>query len=81
LKIQQLLKPGGLFVSSTVCLADRMWFLRPVIPIMQWMGKAPYVSFVSEAQLLKEVASAGFAAEEHWSHGRTNSLFLVARKI
>ena len=30
-KIHRLLKPGGIFVSSTVCLADRMWFLRPVV--------------------------------------------------
>lgn len=80
-KIHQLLKPGGIFVSSTVCLADRMWFLRPVIPVMQWLGKAPYVSFIGEAHMLQEVASAGFEAQEHWTHGRTNSLFLVAGKV
>lgn len=79
-RIHQWLKPGGLFISSTVCLSDKMWFLRPVIPVMQWLGKAPYVSFVSEAAMLDEVKSAGFEAQEHWSHGRSNSLFLVARK-
>ena len=76
----RLLKPGGFFVSSTVCLADRLWFLRPVIPVMQWLGKAPYVSFLRAADMLREVASAGFEEQEHWTHGRTNSLFLVARK-
>ncbi len=80
-KIHRLLKPGGLFVSSTVCLADRMWFLRPVIPVMQWLGKAPYVNFLRAEQVLEEIAAAGFAAQEHWTHGRANSLFLIASKV
>ncbi len=77
-KIHRLLKPGGYFISSTVCLADRLWLLRPVIPLMQWIGKAPYVSFAKADQVLGEVAAVGFQAEEHWTHGRTNSLFLIA---
>ncbi len=80
-KIHGLLKPGGLFISSTVCLADRMWFLRPVIPVMQWIGRAPYVSFVGAKDMLREVAAAGFEEQEHWTHGRANSLFLIARKV
>jgi ubiquinone/menaquinone biosynthesis C-methylase UbiE len=59
-KIYRLLKPGGLFISSTVCLADRMWFLRSVIPVLQWIGKALYVSFVGASDMLSEVAVAGF---------------------
>lgn len=80
-KIHRLLKPGGIFVSSTVCLADKMWFLRPLIPIMQWAGKAPYVSFLRSNQVLQEVERAGFDHHEQWTHGRTNSLFLVSRKV
>jgi len=79
-KVHRLLKPGGLFISSTVCLGDRMWFLRPLIPILQWIGKAPYVSFVKAEQIMREVTAAGFEAEQHWTHGRANSLFLIARK-
>ena len=80
-KIHRLLKPGGLFISSTVCLADRMWFLRPVIPVMQWIGKAPYVSFVGAREMMREVAVAGFEEQDHWTHGRANSLFLIAGKV
>lgn len=79
-KIHRLLKPGGIFISSTVCLADRMWFLRPVIPLMQLIGKAPYVSFVAMDGMLREVAAAGFTVQEHWTHGRANSLFLICSK-
>lgn len=79
--IHRLLKPGGIFVSSTVCLADRMWFLRPVIAVMRWLGKAPHVSFAGEKDILREVAQAGFEAREYWTHGRAKSLFLVACKV
>ena len=80
-KIHRLLKPGGIFISSTVCLADRMWFLRPVIPVLQWLGKAPHVSFASANEMLREVTAAGFEEQDHWAHGRANSLFLVASKV
>ena len=78
--VRRLLKPGGFFISSTVCLADRLWFLRPVIPVMQWIGKAPFVSFLRAEDVLAEVTGAGFEAREHWTHGRSNSLFLIAQK-
>mgnify|MGYP001822451261 CR=1 FL=1 len=80
-KIHRLLKPGGLFISSTVCLADRMWFMRPVLPVLLWIGKAPYVSFAGANDVLREVAAAGFEEQEHWTHGRANSLFLIAGKV
>ena len=79
-KVHRLLRPGGIFVSSTVCLSDRMWFLRPVIPIMQWLGKAPHVNFLRADEVMQEVTDAGFTASDHWTHGRANSLFLLAAK-
>ena len=80
-KIHRLLKPGGLFVSSTVCLRDRMWYLRPVIPMLQWLGQAPYVEFLRANDVINEVEVAGFESQEHWTHGRANNLFLIARKV
>jgi ubiquinone/menaquinone biosynthesis C-methylase UbiE len=79
-KIHQLLKPGGIFISSTVCLADHMWFMRPIIPVMQWLGKAPYVSFLRSQKVLAEATATGFIEHEHWTQGRASSLFLVAEK-
>jgi ubiquinone/menaquinone biosynthesis C-methylase UbiE len=79
-KIHRLLTPGGIFVSSTVCLADRLWFLRPLIPVMQWVGKAPFVSFARSAEVRREIETAGFVLREHWCHGRATSLFVIAEK-
>jgi len=79
-KIYRLLKPGGIFISSTVCLSNKLWFLRPMIWVMQCFGKAPYVTFLNDANVLKEIEAVGFDALDHWTHGNSNSLFLVAKK-
>lgn len=80
-RIFDMLKPGGLFVSSTACLNDALWFLRPVIPLMCMFGKAPeVVKFFSSRQLLQSVTDAGFEIEQHWQPGKTKALFIVARK-
>lgn len=79
-KIHRLLKPGGFFISSTVCLSDRMWFMRPIIPVMQWLDKAPYVEFLKAENVRNEISQAGFIEQNHWTHGRSNSLFLIAKK-
>lgn len=80
-KVYRLLKPGGIFISSTACLSDHLWFLRAVIPVLQWVGKAPFVRFLGAEQVRREMEEAGFAEREHWTHGRANSLFLVGEKV
>jgi len=44
------------------------------------IGTAPHISFVGAEQVLQEGAKAGLAEQDHWTHGRANSLFLIARK-
>lgn len=79
--IFRMLRPGGLFISSTPCLNDALWFLRPVIPLMCFFGKAPkLVRFFSSKQLLQSMRDAGFEIEQHWQPGRTRARFIVARK-
>jgi ubiquinone/menaquinone biosynthesis C-methylase UbiE len=79
--LHKLLKPGGLLVTSTVCLADKMWFIKPLIFIMQLIGKAPYVNFLGSNEVLNEIVSTGFKPKEHWTHGKANSLFMIAEKV
>ncbi|WP_254443986.1 class I SAM-dependent methyltransferase [Ruegeria sp. HKCCA4008] len=63
--IAALTKPGGLFISKTVCAPESGGFKfamisRIAIPIMQAFGKAPFVNFVSGSVLTRKIASAGF---------------------
>jgi len=39
--IHQMLKPGGMFISKSGCLAEKGWYLRVLIRAMQLIGKAP----------------------------------------
>ena len=60
-RIHRLLKPGGFFVSSTVCLGDSRIPFRPLLSVMRWLGKAPsVVSLLSRRDLVEDIRQAGF---------------------
>ncbi len=84
-RIKVLLKPGGLFISKTVCLANAGPFarllMRLVIPVMQWVKKAPYVRSMSSAEAESCIGDAGFEILESRSFtDQSISRFVVARK-
>jgi arsenite methyltransferase len=58
--IYGLLKPGGFFISSTVCLKDSWVPYAPILSVMRWLGKAPQVKIFSQRTLSEEVRQAGF---------------------
>lgn len=59
-QIFTLLKPGGFFVSSTVCLGESWVPFAPLLKMMRWIGKAPSVSILSKRRLEDEIRRAGF---------------------
>lgn len=82
-RIHSLLKPGGVFISKTPCLKDGPFIYKLVIPVMQAVGKAPYVTFLSAIGIEQALESAGFDVLErdwHGSKGRDIRPFLVARR-
>lgn len=82
--VHRVLKPGGLFISKTPCLADANPIFRLVVPVMQFLGQAPYVAFFSADKLEREIEAAGFEIIERARHGsRTKDArpFLVARRL
>lgn len=80
-RIYALLKPGGFFVSSTVCLKETWVPLRPVVWVMRKLGKAPRVSFLSRKHLEDAIAAAGFVEIAAPDVGvKPTIAFLVAEK-
>lgn len=82
-RVNRLLKPGGVFMSKTPCLSDANPIYRVALPIMQLLGKAPYVGVFSAGALEREIEIAGFEVLERARHGAKRSdarPFLVARK-
>lgn len=77
----ELLKPGGVLVSSNVCLAGTWVPYRTLITVMRWLGKAPRVSCYDRTTILADLAAAGFVdAVEHDVGADRVVAFIVARK-
>ncbi|WP_018149561.1 class I SAM-dependent methyltransferase [Henriciella marina] len=63
-KVHSLLKPGGYFIQSTACLKDASPILRLAVPVMRAIGKAPFVKFLSEEDVLEMLNKTGFSMVE-----------------
>lgn len=79
-KVNRLLKPGGRFVSSTVCLTGIFRVLQLVAPLGRLLGKMPLVRFFTAQEVLDGLAAGGFAIETQWRHAGGRALFVIARK-
>ena len=79
-RIHRLLKPGGVFVSSTACLGDSMGFFRYVAPAGRALGLLPILNVMTRDELTASIAGAGFSIEHNWQPGRGKAVFIVARK-
>ncbi|MEM7753889.1 MAG: class I SAM-dependent methyltransferase [Pseudomonadota bacterium] len=78
--IHDILPENGLFISKTPAIGGK-WYLRPLIGAMQLFGKAPYVSYMTVADVDACIAAAGFRIEETGLYPpATPSRFIVARK-
>jgi len=80
--IRALVKPGGLFISKSGCMAEKTFYLRPVIALMQMFGKAPYVANLKIRTLETLIADAGFEIiDTHTYPGMIANRFIVARRV
>jgi ubiquinone/menaquinone biosynthesis C-methylase UbiE len=91
-QINALLPKGGYFITKTACLGQsggglggalKSLAIRIAIPLMQWIGKAPYVRSFSVKELQQAVSAAGFDIVESGNHpkGPPPAHYIVARKI
>ncbi len=84
--IASLTKAGGVFISKTVCAPPVGGFRytlirRLAIPLMQAVGKAPFVNFHSAQVLDDKIKEAGFEIIETADQsGLLPSRYIVARK-
>jgi 2-polyprenyl-3-methyl-5-hydroxy-6-metoxy-1,4-benzoquinol methylase len=74
------LKPGGLIVTSTACLADTQNYFRP----LAWAGRLlrvlPHLTFFRVNELRQDFVDAGFEIEHEWQSGRGKAVFIIGRK-
>ncbi|NQW12052.1 MAG: class I SAM-dependent methyltransferase [Alphaproteobacteria bacterium] len=79
-KVHRMLKPGGVFVSNTACLGDRMKFFKFIGPIGTFLGLMPMVKVFTTQELIDSLTGAGFAIDRQWKPDKAVSVFIVAKK-
>ncbi|MEJ2043088.1 MAG: class I SAM-dependent methyltransferase [Reinekea sp.] len=79
-KVYQLLKPGGYFISSTICLGDVMPLFRFIAPLGYRLGLMPKVSSLKAGILQQHIVNAGFQLDHHWQPKRKAATFLIMQK-
>jgi len=80
-KVHRMLKPGGVFVSSTMCLGDTMVWFKLVGPVGRFFGLIPLVKVFRVQDLFDSLTAAGFAIDHQWQPGRGKAVFIVAKKV
>jgi len=79
----RILKPGGVFVTSTVCMrASPLRFLKVLVPLGKLLKLLPDIVVLSEEELAQEIKDAGFEIERQWHHAQGGiAVFIVGRKL
>ena len=86
-KVYDLLQPGGVFITSTICLGDTMAWFKLIAPVGKALGLFPLVKVFTIKDLEKSLTDAGFAIDYQWQAGDYQSpignakiVFIVAKK-
>ena len=80
-KVHRMLKPGGIFVTSTACIGDTMMrFLKLIVPIGKFFGLMPLVKVFTTKELEYSFTDAGFQIDYQWQPGKGKAVFIVAKK-
>ena len=78
--VHKMLKPGGVFVSSTACVGDMMLPLRLIVPVGRFLRLFPLVRAFSVVQLKDSFEKAGFEIDYEWQPKKNAAVFIVCRK-
>ncbi|MDJ0650447.1 MAG: class I SAM-dependent methyltransferase [Xenococcaceae cyanobacterium MO_188.B19] len=79
-KVYQMLKPGGVFATSTACLGDNMPWFKIIAPIGKFLGFFPLVKVFKVQELVTSLTDAGFVIDYQWQPGKNKAVFIVAKK-
>jgi ubiquinone/menaquinone biosynthesis C-methylase UbiE len=80
-KVYGMLKQGGIFVTSTMCIGDTMKFFKFIGPIGRFLGLMPLIKVFTVQELVDSLIDVGFAIDYQWQPGKGKAVFIVAKKV
>ncbi len=79
-KVYKILKPGGIFVTSTTCMGDAYRWFKLIAPIGKALGFFPLVRVFTAQHLIESLTDAGFALDYQWQPSKDKAIFIVSKK-
>lgn len=80
-RIYELLKPEGVFISSTVCLGEKGRFVGGMMSLVSKIGFLPNVRKFRASELIDTIVQNGFEIVENIDISDPSHPFVVAKKI
>lgn len=75
------LKPGGYFISSTVCMGDNLAWFRFIAPIGQFLGLMPMLNIFKKQDYASWHHQTGFTIINNWTpESSKHTSFIIAQK-
>jgi ubiquinone/menaquinone biosynthesis C-methylase UbiE len=79
-KLHRMLRPGGVFVSSTACISGTVNVFRFIVPLGKFLGLLPVVNVFTKEELIENLTGAGFEIDHQSQSAKGLNIFIVARK-
>jgi len=79
-RVYQILKPGGVFVTSTPCIGDTKSWFKLIAPIGRFLGVFPFVAVFTTQELETSLTRTGFELDYQWQPDKSKAVFIVAKK-
>ncbi len=81
-KVHRMLKPNGLFVTSTACVMDSMPLFRFIAPIGSFLRLIPKLQFFTNEEIEQRINQIGFTTEFTLPNpDKSDACFLISSKI
>ncbi len=79
-RISSLLKPNGVFISSTACLKEKRSFMRYLVLVLTKLGIMPNTNFYNKIELETLIENGNFGIIKSERISKLPEYFIVSRK-
>ena len=81
-KVYRLLKDGGIFVTSTICLGHTLKskLLKNIVGFASFFNLLPRLNSFTPDELSEMITTAGFEIDYQWQPNKNSAVFIIAKK-